>query len=184
MAATQQHSSRSERARSFRRLSSVRLEMFSDGVFAIAVTLLALQLRPPNLDGVTTVGGLLDALFEQRIQFGYYALNFVNVGGVWLEHHELLDPLEAHSRRLARKSPRAPWWWRTRSRHACSSAAGKFGTGATCEWQPGRRQASAHRGARHLPIPAFIGARPRAARAAAPVEASSPPARLRVRAHW
>jgi uncharacterized membrane protein len=93
-----------ERARSLRRLSSVRLEMFSDGVFAIAVTLLAVQLRPPNLDGVTTVGGLLQALFEQRTQFAYYALNFVNVGGVWLEHHELLDPMETHSRRLARRN--------------------------------------------------------------------------------
>ena len=57
---------RAEQARSPRRLSSVRLETFSDGVFAIAVTLLADQLRPPNLDGVTTVGGLLQALFEQR----------------------------------------------------------------------------------------------------------------------
>jgi uncharacterized membrane protein len=104
MAASQQHSSRSERARSLRRLSSVRLETFSDGVFAIAVTLLAVQLRPPNLDGVTTVGGLMQALFEQRTQFGYYALNFVNVGGVWLEHHELLDPMETHSRRLARRN--------------------------------------------------------------------------------
>lgn len=93
-----------ERARPLRRLSSVRLETFSDGVFAIAVTLLAVQLRPPNLDGVTTVGGLIQALFEQRTQFGYYALNFVNVGGVWLEHHELLDPMETHSRRLARRN--------------------------------------------------------------------------------
>jgi uncharacterized membrane protein len=104
MAASQQHSGRSEPARALRRLSSVRLEMFSDGVFAIAVTLLAVQLRPPNLDGVTTVGGLMQALFEQRTQFGYYALNFVNVGGVWLEHHELLDPMETHGRRLARRN--------------------------------------------------------------------------------
>jgi uncharacterized membrane protein len=95
---------RAERARSLRRLSSVRLETFSDGVFAIAVTLLAVQLRPPSLDGVTTVGGLVHALVEQRTQFGYYALNFVNVGGVWLEHHELLDPMETHSRRLARRN--------------------------------------------------------------------------------
>jgi uncharacterized membrane protein len=95
---------RAERARSPRRLSSVRLETFSDGVFAIAGTLLAVQLRPPNLDGVTTVGGLVHALLEQRTQFGYYALNFVNVGGVWLEHHELLDPMETHSRRLARRN--------------------------------------------------------------------------------
>lgn len=104
MATRQQHVRRSEQARSQRRLSSVRLETFSDGVFAIAVTLLAVQLRPPNLDGVTTVGGLLHALFEQRTQFAYDALNFVNVGGVWLEHHELLDPMETHSRRLARRN--------------------------------------------------------------------------------
>jgi uncharacterized membrane protein len=104
MAVGQRHASSSERAPSPRRLSSVRLETFSDGVFAIAVTLLAVQLRQPDLDGVTTLAGLVHTLFEQRTQFAYYALNFVNVGGVWLEHHELLDPMETHSRRLARRN--------------------------------------------------------------------------------
>ena len=46
-------------------VSTIRLETFSDGVFAIAVTLLALQLHKPNLAGVTTAGAVLDALGQQ-----------------------------------------------------------------------------------------------------------------------
>ncbi len=96
------HSSSGEPEHTVRRASSQRLEAFSDGVFAIAITLLAIQLRPPNLEGVTTIGGVLRALADQRVQFGYYALAFLVVGGLWLEHHQLLDPMRTHGRRLAR----------------------------------------------------------------------------------
>jgi uncharacterized membrane protein len=69
-------------------------------VFAIAVTLLALQLKRPNLDGVTTAPAVLHALADQRRQFGFYALTFLLTGGLWSAHHQLLDPLETHGRRL------------------------------------------------------------------------------------
>jgi uncharacterized membrane protein len=112
-------------------MSSLRLETFSDGVFAIAITLLALQLRPPNLDGVTTVGGVLHALAEQRVQFGYYALTFLVVGGLWLEHHQLLDPMQTHGRRLARTNllflltvSLLPYWVSVLEAHNDSGAAG------------------------------------------------------------
>src|SRR4029450_409469 len=88
------------------RVSTFRLETFSDGVFAIAVTLLALQLKRPNLDGVTTASAVLQALAELRRQFGFYALTFLLTGGLWSAHHQLLDPLETHGRRL----PAANLW--------------------------------------------------------------------------
>ena len=75
------------------RVSTVRLETFSDGEFAIAVTLLALQLHPPNLSGASTAGAVLHALAQQPRQFGFYALAFLLTGRLWVEHHQLLDPL-------------------------------------------------------------------------------------------
>ena len=97
----------SSQARPWSRVSTMRLETFSDGVFAIAVTLLALQLKRPNLEGVTTAGAVLQALAEQRRQFGFYALTFLLTGGLWSAHHQLLDPLETHGRRL----PAANLWF-------------------------------------------------------------------------
>src|SRR5512133_332089 len=78
-----------------------------DSVVAIAVTLLALQLHPPNLGGATTTGAVLHALAQQRRQFGFYALTFLLTGGLWSAHHQLLDPLETHGRRL----PAANLWF-------------------------------------------------------------------------
>ena len=94
-------------ARPWGRISTMRLETFSDGVFAIAVTLLALQLHPPDLGGATTTGAVLHALGQQRRQFGFYVLTFLLTGGLWIEHHQLLDPLETHGRRL----PRVNLWF-------------------------------------------------------------------------
>jgi uncharacterized membrane protein len=88
-------------------VTALRLETFSDSVFAIAVTLLALQLHPPNLGGATTAGAVLHALAQQRRQFGFYALTFLLTRGLWSEHHQLLDPLETHGRRL----PRVNLWF-------------------------------------------------------------------------
>jgi len=89
------------------RVSTVRLETFSDGVFAIAVTLLALQLHPPDLAGATTAGAVLHALGRQLRPFGFYILAFLVTGRLWSEHHQLLDPVDTHGRRL----PRVNLWF-------------------------------------------------------------------------
>ena len=60
-----------------------RLEAFSDGVFAIIITIMVLELVPPH-------GATLDDLRELAPIFLAYVLSFVNVGIYWNNHHHLL----------------------------------------------------------------------------------------------
>jgi TMEM175 potassium channel family protein len=61
-----------------------RLEAFSDGVFAIIITIMVLELRPPQ-------GTTLDDLRELWPVFLAYVLSFVNVGIYWNNHHHLFQ---------------------------------------------------------------------------------------------
>ena len=60
-----------------------RLLAFSDGVFAVALTLLAVELRPPSLDPAATDVANLQALAPH---FATYAGTFAVVGVFWLAH--------------------------------------------------------------------------------------------------
>ena len=66
-----------------------RLLMLSDGVFAIAITLLALELRPPE-HWQGGLGALAAAMW--RPLFAYTA-GFVIIGGFWLVHRRLFAKL-------------------------------------------------------------------------------------------
>jgi uncharacterized membrane protein len=63
------------------RLPLDRFNAFSDGVFAIAITLLVLELTVPVGDEP-----LLPALIEQWAEFLGYLISFVFIGGIWLTH--------------------------------------------------------------------------------------------------
>ena len=65
-----------------------RLEAFSDGVFAIAITLLILEVKIPHTDGVTP-GGLTQALLHLWPSYGAYVLSFVMIGIYWANHHSI-----------------------------------------------------------------------------------------------
>ena len=62
-----------------------RVEAFSDGVLAIAITLLVLELRVP--DASTLSGGLAHYLSEQWSSYAAYLLSFVVIGIMWVNHH-------------------------------------------------------------------------------------------------
>lgn len=69
-------------ARKVQRHNYDRLIMLSDGVFAIAITLLVLDVRPPRLWN----GSLADLLQDEwRALFGY-VFGFAAVGGFWVAH--------------------------------------------------------------------------------------------------
>lgn len=63
-------------------VSSGRVESFSDAVFAIAITLLVLDIRQP-----ASAGPLWDAILRQWPSFAAYALSFLLIGVVWVNHH-------------------------------------------------------------------------------------------------
>lgn len=65
-----------------------RLVTFSDGVFAIAVTLLVLEIQPPK-----DFGHLLPGLGALWSSYLAYALSFLLIGQVWVNHHVMFDPV-------------------------------------------------------------------------------------------
>lgn len=74
-----------------------RIETFSDGVFAIAITLLVLELQPPHLtEGESLWSGLLD----EWPQFGAYLTSFAILGIMWVNHHSLFRLIQRSDRPL------------------------------------------------------------------------------------
>ncbi len=71
--------------RSARRLElgTARVEAFSDGVMAVIITIMALELRAPR-------GATLDAMREQLPGLLVYVLSFTIIGIYWNNHHHLL----------------------------------------------------------------------------------------------
>jgi uncharacterized membrane protein len=67
-----------------------RIEAFSDGVFAIVVTLLVLELRVPSLHNPGSVSELGHQLRELMPKFLSWLISFIIVCKFWLNHHHLL----------------------------------------------------------------------------------------------
>lgn len=63
-----------------------RVEAFSDGVFAIAITLLILEIRVPHADEGQA---LADLLLNQWPSYMAYVLSFLIIAVMWVNHHNL-----------------------------------------------------------------------------------------------
>ena len=81
-------------------LASRRLVSLSDGVFATALTLLAIDVRPPEpgtgAGRVRPPGGVLGL----APQFLVYALSFLIIAGFWMEHHRMFHHIERYDYQL------------------------------------------------------------------------------------
>lgn len=66
----------------------IRLEAFSDGVFAIAITLLALELSVPQFHSTSFLGSLneIAPLVPSMLTF---VLSFITIAIFWVNHHQL-----------------------------------------------------------------------------------------------
>jgi uncharacterized membrane protein len=70
-------------------LRPVRLEAFSDGVFAIAITLLVLEISVP----LDTDVHPLEALIAEWPSYLAYVVSFATIGALWLGHASLTEHL-------------------------------------------------------------------------------------------
>jgi uncharacterized membrane protein len=80
-------------------VSTGRLETFSDGVFAVAITLLVLDIHPPA--GVGSASGLWRSLGDLWPHYAAYAVSFLVIGIVWVNHHAVMDLIARADRQLA-----------------------------------------------------------------------------------
>lgn len=75
-----------------------RILAFTDGVFAIAITLLVLQIEVP--EGMTSNGDFLDRLNDMLPDLFAFAISFIVIGLYWINHHRLMRMVGEYDRRL------------------------------------------------------------------------------------
>src|ERR1700722_18166202 len=68
-------------------LTPSRLEAISDGVIAVIITIMVLELKVPGPDGLAGLRAVLPTIF-------LYLLTFVQIGIYWVNHHYLVDEAE------------------------------------------------------------------------------------------
>ena len=73
-----------------------RVEAFSDSVFAIAITLLVLEIGVPESE----FDDLWRGIVEEWPSYLAYATSFITIGGFWLAHHGILRRLQYANRRV------------------------------------------------------------------------------------
>ena len=76
-------------------MGKARLEAFSDGVIAVAITLLVIDLRVPEPGADVS---LAHQLGEQWPNFAAYVVSFLTIGVIWVNHHATLRRLRAVDR--------------------------------------------------------------------------------------
>lgn len=99
---------------------TTRAEAFSDGVFAIIITLLVLDVGVPEHEP----GGLLEGLLAQWPTYLAYVTSYLYVGVVWLNHKATFRRIQAYGSRPTRPPSRWPvpvgsWAW------DCTSASSR-----------------------------------------------------------
>ena len=71
-------------------MSKSRVEAFSDGVIAVAITLLVLSIKVPNPHDP---GSLAHRLDEQWPHYIAYVISFLTIGVIWINHHAMMRRL-------------------------------------------------------------------------------------------
>ena len=77
-----------------------RLILFSDAVFAIAITLLVIEIKIPELHGQISDKALLNSLAQLIPKFVGFVISFIFIGLYWTIHHRMFGFVTTYNRRL------------------------------------------------------------------------------------
>ena len=80
-----------------------RIESFSDGVIAIIITLMILNVKVPDITGEMSGGNVWKELVLAFPQLAAYVLSFILLGVYWVNHHHFFHALRTTDRNLL-------WW--------------------------------------------------------------------------
>jgi len=75
----------------FERNETVRIEAFSDGVFAIAITLLVLGINVPRIRELGAGGNLGSTLIKQWPHYLAFVTSFITILAMWVNHHRIFS---------------------------------------------------------------------------------------------
>lgn len=81
-------------------LEKNRLEAFSDGVIAIIITLLVLEIKVPHIDGEVNAQKIIAALISIAPKFFSWVLSFFMLLIMWINHHRIFNELEKTNNNL------------------------------------------------------------------------------------
>ena len=84
-------------------ISRARLEALSDGVFAIVVTLLVLEIKVPHVESHDSLAELAANLWRLAPKFVSWVISFVTICVIWLNHHRLFTMMSRIDNGL--------FWW-------------------------------------------------------------------------
>ena len=71
-----------------------RVEAFSDGIFAIIVTLLVLEIKVPHIHETNSANELTHALLGLLPKFFSWIISFFTVAVIWVNHHRIFKQLK------------------------------------------------------------------------------------------
>lgn len=74
--------------------SKTRIEALSDGIFAIIVTLLVLEIKVPDIHDHRSMNELAKALWSQMPKVLSWIISFLIVCVIWVNHHRILSQLK------------------------------------------------------------------------------------------
>ena len=77
-----------------------RLILFSDAVFAIAITLLVIEIKVPERPAIFNAQQFMESMKEKLVDILSYLLSFAVIGQFWVSHHRLFRYVNNYSNKL------------------------------------------------------------------------------------